>query len=144
MIKDFIEEASKAGIDITENTCEYCDRDDVYGWKTASKWKKEDERLNPKENKTMSQDKKSNYYDTGNIETIEIIKAKLTHEQYIGYLLGNVIKYACRLNFKGSKSRDFEKLANYSKWLETDINNSDWPDISDFDYRLDAEKEKHE
>ena len=47
MIKDFIEEVSKAGIDITENTCEDCDRDYFYGWKPASKWKKEDERLNP-------------------------------------------------------------------------------------------------
>jgi len=85
---------------------------------------------------TMSQDKKSNYYDTGNIETIEIIKAKLTHEQYIGYLLGNVIKYASRLNFKGHKSRDSEKLSNYSKWLESEINDG----VPGFDYRLDDQK----
>jgi len=137
MIKDFIDEVSKSGFDITGSSM-HDDRylDNIYGWKTASKWKKEDERLNPKENKTMSQDKKSNYYDTGNIETIEIIKAKLTHEQYIGYLLGNVIKYACRLNFKGSKTRDVEKLANYSKWVESEINNG----VPGFDYRLDAEK----
>ena len=129
MIKDFIEEVSKSGFDITGSSM-HDDRyqDNIYGWHEL------------KGKTTMSQDKKSNYYDTGNIETIEIVKAELTHEQYIGYLLGNVIKYACRLNFKGSKSRDSEKLANYSKWLEAEINER----VPDFDYRLDAEKGKHE
>lgn len=65
----------------------------------------------------MSKDKKSNYYDAGEIETIDVIKAKLTSEQYTGYLLGNAIKYACRLNFKGCSARDAEKMANYSKWV---------------------------
>jgi hypothetical protein len=134
MIKDFIKEVSKSGFCITGNQlcdCAECDRDDIYGW---TEIKSRDGELK------MSQDKKSNYYDTGNIETIEIIKAKLTHEQYIGYLLGNVIKYACRLNFKGHKSRDSEKLANYSKWLNDEINNG----VPVFDCRLDAEKDKHE
>ena len=65
----------------------------------------------------MSKDKNSVYYDAGSIGTIEIIKAKLTHKQFIGYLLGNVIKYACRLNWKGCNSRDAEKLAMYAQWL---------------------------
>jgi len=34
-----------------------------------------------------------------------------------GYLLGNIIKYSCRLNFKNQADRDAEKLANYSRWL---------------------------
>lgn len=65
----------------------------------------------------MSRDNKSTYYDEGGIETLDVIKAKLTPEQYEGYLLGNAIKYACRLNFKGVKERDLEKLKNYSTWL---------------------------
>lgn len=65
----------------------------------------------------MSRDPKSTYYDAGGIETLDVIKAKLTPEQYRGYLLGNAIKYACRLNFKGSAERDAEKLAVYSKEL---------------------------
>lgn len=65
----------------------------------------------------MSKDDKSSYYDAGGIEVLEVIKAKLTKEQYEGYLLGNSIKYALRSNFKGTKERDVEKLANYSKWL---------------------------
>ena len=65
----------------------------------------------------MSRDKKSNYYDQGGIEVQDVIKAKLTPEQYEGWLLGNVIKYSLRWNWKGSKERDREKIANYSQWL---------------------------
>lgn len=65
----------------------------------------------------MSRDSKSSYYDEGGIEVLDVIKAKLTPEQYKGYLLGNSIKYALRCNFKGTKDRDIEKLANYSSWL---------------------------
>jgi hypothetical protein len=67
----------------------------------------------------MSKDPKSNYYDAGGIETLDIIKAKLTPEQYQGYLLGNAIKYQCRMMHKSpdDPSRDAEKAANYSKWL---------------------------
>jgi len=63
-------------------------------------------------------DAKSRYYDAGGIETLEIIKAKLTPEQYRGFLLGNSIKYACRLMHKGQPGRDAEKLALYTRWLE--------------------------
>jgi len=63
-------------------------------------------------------DAKSRYYDAGGIETLEIIKAKLAPVQFEGYLLGNVLKYACRMYHKGDLYRDAEKLALYSKWLE--------------------------
>jgi hypothetical protein len=62
-------------------------------------------------------DPKSSYYDAGDISTMDVIKAKLTHDQYEGFLLGNVLKYSARLNFKGCKERDAVKLANYSKLL---------------------------
>lgn len=69
----------------------------------------------------MSKDPKSNYYDAGGIETIEIIKAKLTPEQFIGYCLGNSIKYHCRYNFKFCKgqnrNRDIAKAMNYLKFI---------------------------
>jgi len=67
----------------------------------------------------MSTDPQSTYYDAGGIETLAIIKAKLTQEQYTGYLLGNQIKYASRLNFKTPKSRlrDAEKAAVYAEQL---------------------------
>lgn len=62
-------------------------------------------------------DPKSRYYDAGGIETINIIKAKLTHEQYQGFLIGNAIKYLCRANFKENMARDMEKAATYIRFL---------------------------
>ena len=59
-------------------------------------------------------DPKARYYDAGGLETLEIIKAKLTPDQYRGWLLGNLIKYSCRANFKSQMSRDIEKVAFYS------------------------------
>jgi len=68
----------------------------------------------------MARDPKSGHYDAGNIEVQDVIKAKLTPEQYEGWLLGNVIKYSLRCNFKGSKSRDQEKIEFYAKWLKSE------------------------
>lgn len=65
----------------------------------------------------MSTDPMAEYYDAGGIETIEIIRAKLTPEQFRGYLLGNLLKYACRMNFKGCPGRDAEKAGQYAGWL---------------------------
>jgi hypothetical protein len=73
--------------------------------------------LTAKSNFGTCVDPSSRYYDAGGIETIDIIKAKLTEEQLKGYLLGNIIKYSCRLNFKGSAERDAEKCKFYSQWL---------------------------
>lgn len=62
------------------------------------------------------------YYDIGNISAIEFIKAKLTPEQYKGYCLGNVLKYAARLNYKGAPEKDVEKLLDYAEWLSETYN----------------------
>lgn len=58
------------------------------------------------------------YYDAGGIGVIEYIKAKLSPEQYKGFLLGNCLKYASRLQHKGDPKGDSKKLATYSRWLE--------------------------
>jgi len=65
----------------------------------------------------MARDEKSNYYDVGGIELIDMIQAKLTKDQYIGFLLGNVLKYDLRCNWKGNFQRDIEKSLNYKTWL---------------------------
>lgn len=67
--------------------------------------------------KETSYDPKSRYYDAGGIETLDYIRAKLTPEQYKGYLMGNLLKYISRANFKDSFSRDIEKATRYAKWL---------------------------
>ncbi len=62
-------------------------------------------------------DAKSSYYDEGGISTLAIMKAKLTPEEYRGFLKGNIIKYTCRCNFKGTEVRDSEKISIYGKLL---------------------------
>lgn len=69
------------------------------------------------ERKIMAIDDKSTYYDAGGIEVMAIIKAKLTSEQFKGFLLGNIMKYSLRLNYKGQALRDCEKIFNYSMQL---------------------------
>ena len=60
-------------------------------------------------------DPKARYYNAGNIETLDIIKAKLTVEQYKGFCLGNAMKYICRAEHKGNYNRDIEKAIFYLK-----------------------------
>ena len=52
------------------------------------------------------------HYTQGGIETIDFIKAKLTDEEFTGYLKGNVIKYLTRADLKGNPAQDLAK----AKW----------------------------
>jgi hypothetical protein len=49
------------------------------------------------------------HYTAGGIETIDFIKAKLTPEEFQGYLKGNIIKYTSRAGKKAEMVQDFEK-----------------------------------
>ena len=56
------------------------------------------------------------HYTKGGIETIDYIKAKLTSEEYEGYLKGNVLKYLSREHEKGGLD-DLKKARVYLDWL---------------------------
>jgi hypothetical protein len=51
----------------------------------------------------------------GAIETIDFIRDKLTPDQFVGYCLGNVMKYVSRYRDKGGK-QDLEKAEVYLGW----------------------------
>lgn len=53
------------------------------------------------------------HYKQGGIESLDVIEAKLTPEQFNGYLLGNVMKYALRCNYKGALKQDLGKCEFY-------------------------------
>lgn len=57
------------------------------------------------------------HYTVGNIETIDYIQAKLTPEEFKGYLKGNVLKYASRAGHKDNAVQDAGKLAWYANRL---------------------------
>jgi len=46
------------------------------------------------------------HYKSGGIETIEFIKAKMTKEEFYGYMKGNALKYISREGLKSDKITD--------------------------------------
>lgn len=54
------------------------------------------------------------HYTSGGIETIDFIAAKLTKEEFIGYLKGNALKYGSRIGKKGDPVTDIGKMVWYS------------------------------
>jgi len=56
------------------------------------------------------------HYTEGGIETIDFIRAKLSHEQFKGYCRGNALKYLSRAELKGGVE-DYRKAAVYLGWL---------------------------
>ncbi len=57
------------------------------------------------------------HYTQGGIETIEYIRAKLSPEEYVGYLRANIMKYTSRIGLKGESNEDAGKIEWYSKEL---------------------------
>lgn len=53
------------------------------------------------------------HYTSGGVETIDFIQAKLTPEQFEGYLLGNTLKYLARFKKKGDATEDAKKARWY-------------------------------
>lgn len=65
------------------------------------------------------------YYKVGGYEALDIIKAKLTPKEWVGYLKGNILKYLMRANYKGHHDLDCGKAAYYAKELNDATNNKD-------------------
>lgn len=57
------------------------------------------------------------HYTSGGIETITYIKAKLTPEEYRGFLKGTILKYASRAGKKDDELQDTEKQQWYTNKL---------------------------
>jgi hypothetical protein len=61
------------------------------------------------------------HYQSGGIETIDLIEAKLSPEEFEGYLLGNCLKYLTRYRLKGKPKEDLGKTEWYIKRLISTI-----------------------
>ena len=64
------------------------------------------------------------HYTLGGIETIDFIQAKLTKEEFLGYLKGNVLKYGSRIGNKGAAVLDAGKLGWYANKLQDALSTS--------------------
>jgi hypothetical protein len=58
------------------------------------------------------------HYKVGGIEVIDFIQAKLTPEEFRGYLKGNVLKYTSRAGHKDDARQDIGKLVWYATKLQ--------------------------
>lgn len=61
------------------------------------------------------------HYKVGGYESIDIIRAKLTPEEYRGYCKGNIMKYIMRSNYKEDHDKDCKKAEYYSKELSLSL-----------------------
>ena len=64
----------------------------------------------------MSDTINPDHYKGGGIECIDYLKAKLTDEEFRGFLKGNAIKYLSRAEKKGG-AEDYKKAAWYTTML---------------------------
>jgi hypothetical protein len=61
------------------------------------------------------------HYTAGGIEVIDYLKAKLTPEEYRGFLRGNAIKYLSRAGMKGPSLTDYRKALWYLEQLANEV-----------------------
>ena len=61
----------------------------------------------PEESKDMVNSPE--HYTAGGIETIDVLEAKMTNEEFVGYCIGNTLKYLLRRHHKGASTQDIEK-----------------------------------
>ena len=62
------------------------------------------------------------HYTVGGVEAIDVLKAKLTHEEFMGAMKFNVLKYLMRANYKGHHDQDLLKAQFYLNKLCEEIN----------------------
>lgn len=67
---------------------------------------------------------KDNHYD-GEVQPIELMQAQMTREAFIGFLRGNIIKYATRLGKKDAPEKEAKKIQTYANWLVKVLNNQE-------------------
>lgn len=61
------------------------------------------------------------HYTAGGIEVIDYLKAKLTPEEYRGFLRGNALKYLSRAGLKGGALTDYRKGMWYLEQLVNEV-----------------------
>ena len=57
------------------------------------------------------------HYNSSKMECIDAIHGMLTHDEYIGYLRGNALKYNWRCRYKGKPIEDLRKARWYEERL---------------------------
>ena len=82
------------------------------------------------------------HYTVGGYEALDVIKAKLSPEEWRGAMKFNVLKYLMRANYKGSHDQDCKKAEFYAKELSNALLEKEVP--SNTTDRRDAEPVREE
>ena len=64
------------------------------------------------------------HYMTGGIETLDVIRAKMSPDRFQGYLMGNVLKYLLRCEYKEKRIEDIKKAQFYLNALVEEMDNN--------------------
>ena len=69
----------------------------------------------------LTQARMSAHYDAhyqGDVQPIELMQSAMSAEAFMGFLRGNIIKYACRLGKKDDVAKETTKILRYAEWLD--------------------------
>lgn len=71
----------------------------------------------------MSDEKfEPNYYAQNGLSPLRAFKQGLiSHDEYIGFIKGNIIKYVVRCDKKGQGVSDVDKALDYLMWLKKEM-----------------------
>ena len=58
------------------------------------------------------------HYTMGGLEVITILKAKLSREEFYGFLFGTAMTYLFRHQLKGNPGLDLAKAKKYLEWMQ--------------------------
>lgn len=58
------------------------------------------------------------HYTVNGVEAIDVLRAKLTPEEFRGFCKGNALKYLMRANYKGHEEQDIAKAVFYLKEID--------------------------
>lgn len=53
----------------------------------------------------------------GTVQPIQLMQAQMSKEAFMGFLRGNIIKYASRLGKKDTETKETAKILQYALWL---------------------------
>ena len=56
------------------------------------------------------------HYKKAAMQPIEVMQRLFTKEQFLGFLMGNYIKYEMRKDYKNSQEQDENKARQYAYW----------------------------
>ena len=82
-----------------------------------------EDKWEPKSDKPKTDSKWHDQHYQGDIQPIEVMQANMEKESFIGFCLGNIIKYVLRCGKKDDPIKELDKIIRYAMWAKKAIQN---------------------